>query len=117
MRDYKYFLESIKTDENRHIVTAFQEAYSALMETPHSETTAGDVIDVHVEDVLSKLGRRKTLEYVNGIIHKLQNDLPVDFLFTDRDQVNHLNHPKSEIRKDFLDNLIFRLNTIKKSLV
>ncbi len=113
---YKYFLESIKTDENKNIVNALQEGYSVLMEMPHSETKLGTVIDVHVEDVLSKLGKEKTLEYVNYIIDKLQNNLPVDFLFTDKDQVNHLNDPKSEISKEFLDNLIFRLNTIKKSL-
>lgn len=117
MNSFITFLESIKTLSNQHQIYAFQEAYSVLLEMPHSETMSGDIIDLHVEDVMSKLGRVETLKYVNTLIDELEHDKPMDMLYTLPDQLSHLDHPQTTLSPDRQVDLLNRLKLIRDNII
>lgn len=114
--NYKLFLNSLKNSNNSSIVTAFMEAYDALFETPHADTIDGRVVDMHVEDVLKELGKEKTLEYINYLIQGIESNNKIEFMFINKGQEDHIDHPLNEFLPDRISDLLNRLNLIKNSL-
>lgn len=110
------FLKSLENDCNKQLLESIRTGFSTLYETPHSETIDGHPLDLHVEDVLSKYGKRETLKYVRLLIQNFVNNRPTQILFTNPGEVDHLEFPKLEISDSKLKEVLFRLKKIADNI-
>lgn len=106
------FLKSLEDNSNKQLLESIRAGFSTLYETPHSETVYGDPLDLHVEDVLNEYGRSEALKYVRLLIQNFSNNRPMQILFTNPGEIDHLDFPKLEISKGRLKDILFRLQKI-----
>lgn len=123
------FLNSLKRPGNVNLIEAIQEGYKNIFfESPAAEVIINNrlkFIDFHIEDYLAIYGEEKTLEYVNDLIRKIQNNetIEVDPKFTRGEEITELPNPRNNISKELrygklseLEQILDNLNRYKKSI-
>ena len=115
MERFCQFLKSLETPDNKTLLEAIYRGYQAVFEYPHAtiQTPRSGVkfVDLHLEDMLEREGKEKTLDFINFLLNSLQHTnqtIPIKYAM--REELKRL--PKPIDHLDEIDRMVW-INELK----